>query len=143
METKSEQEIQDKEREYAEDGLWMGHYHYLLQALAVAVSRCQVWRLAETGDVLTMLELFEFAKDYDTEHPLKEGQFYMVTIEGAIGLSPGVEYLTQWMFTPMEPGRERDYLLEELQEKLDKMEEEERQALQGGQAMPVPPPVNP
>lgn len=122
----NEQEKQN--HEWAEEGFWTGHYHYLLQALAIAANRCQVWRLVETGDVFTLKELFEFAKAYDTEHPLQKDQFYMVTIEGAIGLSIGVEYITKWLFTPMEPGRERDFLLQELQETLDRMAVEEESA---------------
>lgn len=123
METMNEKDKQN--HEYAEEGFWTGHYHYLLQALAIATNRCQVWRLVETGDAYTLNEVFEFAKAWDAEHELKKGQFYMVTIEGAIGISPGLEYLTKWMFTPMEPGKERDFLLQELQEKLDRMAAEE------------------
>ena len=86
------------------------------------MQRCQVWRLTETGDVFTILEMFDFAKSYDQEHPLKEGEFYRTTIEGAIGLCLHVEYQTHWLFTPMEPGEERDAILKELQTKMDAIE---------------------
>ncbi|MBQ8657028.1 MAG: hypothetical protein IJ527_08275 [Prevotella sp.] len=119
----TEQEKQN--REWAEEGFWTGHFHYLLQALAIAINRCQVWRLAETRDPFTVTELLEFAKSYDAEHPLPAGHFYMVTREGAIGVSPGVEYLTKWLFTPMEPGRERDFLLQEYRDKLAELAAEE------------------
>jgi hypothetical protein len=112
----------DQNREWAEEAFWTGHCHYLLQALALAASRCQVWRLAETGDVFTLLEMFNFAKKYDEEHPLKDGEFFRTTVEGAIGLCLQVEYQTHWLFTPMEPGEERDALLKELQTKIDAME---------------------
>ena len=143
METMNEKDKQN--HEYAEEGFWTGHYHYLLQALAIATNRCQVWRLVETGDAYTLNVIFEFAKAWDAEHELKKGQFYMVTIEGAIGISPGLEYLTKWMFTPMEPGKERDFLLQELQEKLDRMAAEEQaerapsDSPQGGERGNLPP----
>ena len=116
------EERKDQNREWAEEAFWTGHCHYLLQALALATSRCQVWRLAETGDVFTLTEIFDFAKNYDEEHPLSEGQFYRVTVEGAIGLCLEVEYLTHWLFTPMEPGPLRDALLKELQARMDTAE---------------------
>lgn len=119
------QEIQDQNREWAEEAFWTGHCHYLMQALALAMQRCQVWRLVDTGDVFTLMELFEFAKAYDAEHPLSEGQFYRTTVEGAIGLCLKVEYLTKWLFTPMEPGKERDALLLELKGKMEQLELQE------------------
>ena len=112
---------QTQNREWAEEAFWTGHCHYLLQALALAMQRCQVWRLHDTGDVFTLIELFNFAKAYDESNPLKEGYFYRTTVEGAIGLCMGAEYLTKWLFTPMEPGPLRDAYLQELQEKLDEM----------------------
>ena len=113
---------QEQNREWAEEAFWTGHCHYLLQALALAMQRCQVWRLTETGDVFTILEMFDFAKSYDQEHPLKEGEFYRTTLEGAIGLCLHVEYQTHWLFTPMEPGPLRDALLKELQARMDAAE---------------------
>ena len=112
---------QTQNREWAEEAFWTGHCHYLMQALALAMQRCQVWRLTDTGDVFTLIELFNFAKAYDESNPLPEDQFYRVTVEGAIGLCMGAEYLTKWLFTPMEPGPLHDAYLQELQEKLDEM----------------------
>ena len=119
METNKEQMTPEQQnREWAEEAFWTGHCHYLMQALALAMQRCQVWRLAGTDSVFTLIEIFNFAKAYDAEHELAEGQFYRTTVEGAIGICLGAEYLTQWLFTPMEPGAERDALLEELKQKL-------------------------
>lgn len=115
----------DQNRKWAEEAFWTGHCHYLMQALALAMQRCQVWRLAETGDVFTLIELFDFAKAYDEEHPLPEGQFYRTTVEGAIGLCLQAEYMTKWLFTPMEPGKERDALLLELKGKMEQLELQE------------------
>ena len=129
---------QQQNQEWAEEAFWTGHCHYLLQALALAMQRCQVWRLAATGDVFTLVEIFEFAKAYDEEHPLPEGQFYRTTVEGAIGLCLGVEYITQWLFTPMEPCAERDALLEELKQKLDELEAEEKKIVAAAAAAEQP-----
>lgn len=80
--------------------LQTGHYFSLLHALAVAMTRCVIWRYAGTVDKYDVLQLFNFAMDFDKEHPIKDRSFYMVSAEGAIGVSPGVEYLTKWMFLP-------------------------------------------
>lgn len=80
--------------------LQTGHYHSLLHALAAAMTRCVIWRYAGTEDKYNVLQLFRFAEDFDKEHPIQDRSFYMVSAEGAIGLSPGMEYLTKWMFIP-------------------------------------------
>ena len=80
--------------------LQTGHYHSLLHALAVAMTRCVIWRYAGTEDKYNVLQLFRFAEDFDKEHPIHDRSFYMVSAEGAIGVSPGMEYLTKWMFIP-------------------------------------------
>lgn len=140
METNKEQMTPEQQnREWAEEAFWTGHCHYLMQALALAMQRCQVWRLAGTDSVFTLIEIFNFAKAYDEEHELPEGQFYRTTVEGAIGLCLGAEYITQWLFTPMEPGAERDALLEELKQKLDAMEAEEKKIEAAAAAQPAAP----
>lgn len=80
--------------------LQTGHYFSLMHALATAMTRCVVWRYADTEDKYDVLQLFNFAKDFDQENPIKDRSFYMVSAEGAIGVSPGMEYLTKWMFIP-------------------------------------------
>lgn len=127
MENQTNQTVdqQTQNREWAEEAFWTGHCHYLLQALALAMQRCQVWRLADTGEAFTLIDIFDFAKAYDEEHPLPEGQFYRTTVEGAIGICLGAEYLTHWLFTPMEPGEERDRLLQQLQLYMDQKQTEE------------------
>ena len=64
------------------------------------------------------------AKTYDEEHPLQEGDFYMVSAEGSIGLSPGLEYMTDWIFTPMPRGEERDRLVAFTLDELKRQEQE-------------------
>ena len=80
--------------------LQTGHYHSLLHALAAAMTRCVIWRYAGTEDKYNVLQLFRYAEDFDKEHPIHDRSFYMVSAEGAIGVSPGMEYLTKWMFIP-------------------------------------------
>ena len=121
-----ETEREKRNREYAEQAYWTGHYHYLMQALAVAMSHTLVWRLVGSGTPFTLKELFDFAKQQDEEKELTGTQFYYVSREGAIGLSPGLEYLTQWLFIPMEPGKERDFFLRDMREKLQDEEAVER-----------------
>ena len=61
-----------------------------------------------------MQQLAEYARLCDSQAPLVEGQYYIVTREGAIGLCPGEEYLTEWLFVPMEPCPLRDEMLRQL-----------------------------
>lgn len=95
------------------------HTPSLTQALAVAMERdVLVWREVEAGTPYSLKELFEFAQRQDKEHPLTGHQYYMVTTEGAIGISPGLEWLTEWMFVPMEDCQERDFMLMKMREDL-------------------------
>lgn len=123
------------------------HTPSLTQALAVAMERdVLVWREAETGTPYSLKELFEFAQRQDKEHPLTGHQYYMVTTEGAIGISPGLEWLTEWMFVPMEDCQECDFMLmkmrEDLQAEHAASETEKKtkgQAIAEEQSAPVPP----
>lgn len=95
------------------------HTPSFTQALAVAMERdVLVWREVETGTPYSLKELFEFAQRQDKEHPLTGHQYYYVTTEGAIGISPGLEWLTTWMFVPMEDCQERDFMLLKMREDL-------------------------
>ena len=87
------------------------HFPTLSMALAMAMTRCWAWRFTRTGEAFSALQLIDFVTKYDAAHQLESPSFYMVSIEGAIGVSPGQEYLTQWLFVPMEAGPERDALL--------------------------------
>ena len=80
--------------------LQTGHYFSLIHALAVAMTRCVIWRYNGTEQKYDLLQLFHFAEEFDKEHPIQDRSFYMVSGEGAIGVSPGMEYLTKWLFIP-------------------------------------------
>lgn len=119
----TQEERDQKYLEYTNEAFWTGHYHFLVQALAIAMQSTMVWRLVGTGTPFTYFDLFHFAKKHDEEEPLNDDQYYMVSDEGAIGLSPGLEFLTEWIFIPMEPCEERDRLLNELGELLHQQKE--------------------
>lgn len=80
--------------------LQTGHFRSLVNALAAAMTRCVVWHYADSDEKYNALQLFRFAEDFDRENPIRDNSFYMVSAEGAIGVSPGAEYLTRWMFIP-------------------------------------------
>lgn len=110
-----------------EKKILIGHYPYMMQALAVAANRVPAWRLSKDGKPCSLLDVFSFAKKYDATHPRKEDSrdFFMVSFEGAIGYSEtGVEYMTSWIFVPMEPGKERDALVQKAMEEYNQAEAE-------------------
>lgn len=109
-----------------EKNILIGHYPYMLQALAVAARRVPAWRLAKDGKPCSLLDVFTFAKSFDEAHPRKEGDpaFFSVSFEGAIGYSEsGLEYAVAWFFLPMEPGKERDALV-----RIDRLEYQKAEA---------------
>lgn len=124
------------------------HYKTLTAALADAIQRCMVWREQESGTPYTGKDLYEFAQRHDKQFVMGEDEFYMVTFEGAIGLSPGLEWLTKWVFVPMEPGEEQERLLEQMKEKLEEHERQESMSQtvstpQPQSPLPPPPPMSP
>lgn len=97
-----------------------GQYRYMTQAVLVAATLCKAWRTDdETGEPYSVMELAEYARECDSEEPLPEGQYYMVTREGAIGLCPGQEWLTVWLFVPMEDGPVRDEIMRQLDQQVE------------------------
>ena len=115
-----ETEDQNQSREEAMKAFFTGHYPRRLQALFIAMQRCMVWRDVATNAPITYFNLFDLAKQGDDQHPPIDGTFYIVSHEGAIGFCPtGKEYNVQWLYIPMEPGDERDRLLNEVVEKLN------------------------
>lgn len=76
------------------------HFNSLIEALGAAMTRCVVWRYADNNEKYNALQLYRFAEEFDRENPVTDGSFYLVSSEGAIGVSPGAEYLTRWMFIP-------------------------------------------
>ena len=77
-----------------------GHFPTFSMALAMAMTRCAAWRSADSGQTFTAEQLLRFAQHFDTRHKYDEKSFFMVSSEGAIGVSPGLECLTKWLFVP-------------------------------------------
>ena len=93
------------------EAVTQNRYTHLMQAVVVAVTRCQAWRIENSAHSPYSIEqLSQYAIDTDKDHPLTGDGFYVVSIEGAIGYCPGLEYQTVWMFVPMEPCPLRDFM---------------------------------
>ena len=100
----------------------MTRYHFptLSMALTMAMTRSFAWRFEETGEAFSALQLIDFAQHFDASRQPDGHSFYMVSAEGAIGVSPGREYLTRWLFTPLPAGPERDAVLRQIEADLKK-----------------------
>ena len=93
------------------EAVTQNRYTHLMQAVVVAVTRCQALRIEHSAHSPYSIEqLSQYAIDTDKDHPLTGDSFYVVSIEGAIGYCPGFEYQTMWMFVPMEPCPLRDFM---------------------------------
>lgn len=109
------------EQKKARKMIRIGHYPYMVQAMATAYQTCHVWRYTKDKTPCSVLDIFEVAKHYDEENPRQEGDpsFFYVSLEGAIGFCPsGLEYEIGWLFIPMEPGEERDAIEAKVKETL-------------------------
>ncbi len=86
-------------------------YTHLMQAVVVAVTRCRAWRIENSArDPYSIEQLSQYAIATDKNYPLTGDSFYVVSVEGAIGYCPDLEYKTVWMFVPMEPCPLRDFM---------------------------------
>lgn len=93
---------QEKQLSPEEIQVLTGRFTSFCAALGAAMTKCAVWRLKDGDKKLNALEVMSFAGKFDDEHPIPENDpsFYRVSIEGAIGICPGVEYLTNWLLLP-------------------------------------------
>lgn len=91
------------------------HFPTLSMALAMAMTRCFAWHFVETGEAFSALQMIDFAQKLDASRQPDGHSFFMVSTEGAIGVSPGQEYLTRWLFTPVPAGEERDAVLRQIE----------------------------
>ena len=98
----------------------MEHYKNLLSALSGAMPVCMVWLLAGTEDnYFNARDVFAFAlSEGGEEEEMEEGQFYVVSAEGAIGLAVNYEYLTSWIFIPVDDKEIVERELERMREEL-------------------------
>ena len=132
----------------------MEHYKNLVSALAGAMPACMVWLLAGTEDnYFNARDVFAFAlSEGGEEEEMEEGQFYVVSEEGAIGIAANYEYLTRWLFIPVVDekvmGREllrmKDEMSFDMEHENDEPQEERTEAYEpaeeeGEKEQPVPP----
>ena len=98
----------------------MEHYKNLLSALAGAMPVCMVWLLpGPEENYFNARDVFAFAlSEGGEEEELEEGQFYVVSAEGAIGLAVDHEYLTRWIFIPVDDKEIIERELERMREEL-------------------------
>ncbi len=82
----------------------MTHYKNLLTALGAAVSKSLTWKLAGTqNEYYNARDIYALALSENGENEqMGEEQFYVVSEEGAIGIASGYEYLTRWIFIPLD-----------------------------------------
>lgn len=96
----------------------MKHYKTLMNALAGAIPVCMTWKLAGTEEGMNARDVYALAlEEGGDEEELPEQDFYVVSAEGAIGLTTRYEYLTRWLFIPV-TGEEKEREMERLRAEL-------------------------
>lgn len=117
------------------------HFGSLIDALGTAMTRCVVWRYADSDEKFNALQLYRFAEDFDKENPIRDSSFYMVSAEGAIGISPGAEYLTRWMFIPSMDEESVEKLRADIQKLQEPEPEPQSEPIPEPEAVPEPAPA--
>ena len=96
----------------------MKHYKTLMNALAGAMPVCMTWKLAGTEEGMNARDVYALAlEEGGDDEQLPEQDFYVVSAEGAIGLTTRYEYLTRWIFIPV-TGEEKEKEMERLRAEL-------------------------
>ena len=75
----------------------MEQFNTLLKAAECAVTRCNSWNFATSNDRYDVKGLLVLAKTSDSENPIDEDSFYVVSPAGAIGLCKDGEDI-DWLF---------------------------------------------
>lgn len=100
----------------------------MTSALLEASRVCMIWRRPEEDAKYNAFLMEQLAKEYDAEHPCPEGSCYEVSVEGAIGYCPGVQYLTRWLFYPAMDEKSISDFVDDLYNKLDEIKAEDEAA---------------
>ena len=119
-------------------------FHQNMQsALIQAGQVCMIWRTPDGEQKFNAFQMEKIVKDFDANHPCPEGSCYEVSVEGAIGFCPGVQYLTRWLFLPCMDEKSVTEFVEDMCHKLDeiKAEEEAAEAASAAAAEPKPEPA--
>lgn len=75
----------------------MEQFNTLLEAAECAVTRCNSWSFATSNDRYDVKGLLVLAETSDSENPIDEDSFYVVSPAGAIGLCQDGEDI-EWLF---------------------------------------------
>ena len=75
----------------------MKKFNTLLEAVELAVTRCNSWSFATSNDNYDVKGLLVLAETSDSENPIDEDSFYVVSPAGAIGLCEDGEDI-YWLF---------------------------------------------
>jgi hypothetical protein len=75
----------------------MEQFNTMLKAAECAVTRCNSWLFATSNDRYDVKGLLVLAETSDSENPIDEDSFYVVSPAGAIGLCEDGEDI-DWLF---------------------------------------------
>ena len=75
----------------------MERFNTLLEAAEFSATRCTSWRFATSSDRYDVSSLLALAETSDSEDPIDEDSFYVVSPAGAIGLCNDGEDI-DWLF---------------------------------------------
>ena len=75
----------------------MEQFNTLLEAAEYAITRCKSFRFATSNDSYGVKDLLVLAETSDSEDPIDEDSFYVVSPTGAIGLCEDGEDV-DWLF---------------------------------------------
>lgn len=101
-------------------------FHANLRSAFIQASEvCFIWRTPDSDQKYNAFEMEQIVKDFDAENPCPEGSCYEVSVEGAIGFCPGVQYLTRWLFLPCMDENSVTEFVEDMVDKLQQIKAEE------------------
>ncbi len=75
----------------------MERFNTLLEAAEFAATRCKSWNFATADDRYDVKDLLVLAETSDSENPIDEDSFYVVSPSGAIGFCDDGEEI-EWLF---------------------------------------------
>ena len=73
-----------------------------MEAVVMAGNVCQIWRVMNGDQKLNLIDMLAVAEQMDEENPPEEDFYYMVSAEGAIGITWKWEFLVNWLYIPDE-----------------------------------------
>ncbi|MCR4869146.1 MAG: hypothetical protein K5889_06630, partial [Lachnospiraceae bacterium] len=71
-----------------------------MDAVVAAANVCQNWRMVDGKEDIGLLDMIAVASEFDERNPMDEDMFYVVSGEGAIGITWKWEFLVRWLYVP-------------------------------------------